>query len=114
MLPCVIPVQPNTTPGPGPPSPVAVPAPTSAHAIAATVRTPRRISASCQLSSPVRRRRCEESLRVLHGAEDAEALSVYDEQRPPMRSADDQVPAAVCSQPVVEHVLRRGLPRKVD
>src|SRR5919201_6132821 len=106
MFPCVIPVQPYDTPGPGPPSPAAAPAPASAQAITTTVRTPRRISASCQLSSPVRRRRGEESLRVLHGTEDAEALPVDHDQRPPVRPADDQVPVPVGSEPVVEHVLR--------
>src|SRR5919201_5009596 len=114
MFPCVIPVQPYETPGPGPPSPAAAPAPASAQAITTTVKTPRRISASYQLSPPVRRRRCDESLRVLHRTENAERLPVDDRQLTPAWPAHDEMAVAVRTQAIVPDVLRLVLPRQVD
>src|SRR6266516_7474781 len=116
MFPCVIPAHPNATPGPGPPSPEAAPAPPSRHArnTTTTVETRLRISAYCRVSIRLRRRRREESLRAPDRAQDAEAVPVDDDQRAPAWAAEDQMPVAVGTKPVVEDVIRRSLPRQVD
>src|SRR5436305_12177594 len=101
MFPCVIPAHPNATPGPGPPSPEAAPAPPSRQTrhSTTTVETRLRISASCRVSIRLRRRRREESLRVPHRGQDAEAPAVEDDHRTPVRPAYDQIPLAVGAKP---------------
>src|SRR2546423_2832829 len=116
MLPWVIPAQPNMTPGPGPPSPEAAPAPPSAQLAPRTItdKTSLRISASCQVSTRLRRRRREESLWIPNGAEDAERLPVDHDQRASTRAADDEMPVAVGPQTEVPDLVRLVLPRHVD
>src|SRR5438067_1871365 len=114
MFPCVIPAQPNATPGPGPPSPAAVPAPPSARAITSVVRTPRRISASSRVSPRLRRRSCGESLRVLHGTENPERPTVDHRKRASAWPAHDEMPVAVDVEPVVPDGVRLVLPGQVD
>src|SRR5439155_7574893 len=94
----------------------AAPAPPSrqARTTTTTVETRLRISASCRVSIRLRRRRREESLRAPNRAQDAEAVPVDDDQRPPARTADDQMPVAVRAEPVVEDAIRRRLPWQVD